>query len=476
MNNHNAFSWTHSRQLYPILILLITLLAAFLRFFKLGEWGFWLDEIYTVEAALGKASSGNTYQSYPISYWLIGAAFWFFGTNEWVARLVPALIGTISIPILYSISKRIASVEASLVAALLLAVSPWHIYWSQNARFYTLLLLFCTISVLTFYIGLEKDSLTHFFAALVFLGLGIFTHTSAILIVPGAFIYVLILNLLSRLKRYQVPPGFRLQSLLIFLVPGSIFGFTAACLLFSGRSKLLQSIAEKVAFTPVDPVRLSLAFVFYIGITITCFAIASTFYSIFVKRDRLGLMLITNAFTPLVTLAVISVFFFVFNRYIFMSLYIWILLAAYGLTHLLLQPKFEVKILATGALLIMLLIPLSENLLYYQYQNGNREDWRSAFEFIKQNYQTGDKVVVTFPAAGRYYFREEFIDIRDLYPEEIDPSTRYWFVENDAIDWGFPAQEWILDNAMVLTNYDVHINSARTYKMRVLLYSPPEDQ
>jgi hypothetical protein len=34
------------------LLLLITLLAAALRFYKLGDWSFWIDEIYTVNHAM----------------------------------------------------------------------------------------------------------------------------------------------------------------------------------------------------------------------------------------------------------------------------------------------------------------------------------------------------------------------------------------------------------------------------------------
>lgn len=458
------------------LVLFVTCLAVFFRFYKLGEWSFWLDEIYTVEAALGEASSENLYQNYPISYWLIGAILSLLGTNEWTARLVPALVGAFSVPILYFISKRVVSTEVSLIAVLLLAISPWHIYWSQNARFYSLLLLFCTISIFTFYIGLEKDNIIYLVISLISLGLGVLTHTSAVLIVPGLVGYVFMLGLLSYFSsHYSKPDGFRFRSLLVFLIPGLVPLIYILYRLFFGATNLLPTVMEKVTLSPTAPLRLALAFMFYVNLTVICFAIVSLFYVLFVDHSRVGLMLVVNAITPFFCLLIISVFFFVFNRYIFMVLYVWILLAAYGLTQLLSQTRQELKILATGTLLLMLFIPLSENMLYYQYQHGNREDWRSAFEYVKQNYQPGDKVVVTFPAAGRYYFGDSIIDIRELYPQDIDSSSRYWFVENDAIEWGFPAQDWILNNSILLANYDVHVNSARIYKMRVLLYDPTEE-
>ena len=39
------------------LLLLITLLAAALRFYKLGEWSFWIDEIYTINHATAHFST-----------------------------------------------------------------------------------------------------------------------------------------------------------------------------------------------------------------------------------------------------------------------------------------------------------------------------------------------------------------------------------------------------------------------------------
>jgi hypothetical protein len=41
-----------------------------------------------------------------------------------------------------------------------------------------------------------------------------------------------------------------------------------------------------------------------------------------------------------------------------------------------------------GVLMILVLTALSEDVLYYRYQNGNREDWRPAIEFVEQNKKT----------------------------------------------------------------------------------------
>ena len=80
------------------------------------------------------------------------------GVNEWNARLIPALLGVVSLPLLYFPIKKMFNPLVSLVAVLLLAFSPWHLYWSQNARFYVALLLFYTLALFLFYLGLEEDA------------------------------------------------------------------------------------------------------------------------------------------------------------------------------------------------------------------------------------------------------------------------------------------------------------------------------
>src|SRR6266487_3843944 len=133
----------------------ITLVAAVLRFYKLGHWSFWGDEIFSV----GFQEDGFNYSFLrrSLAGSMIHLATTTFGTSEWSARLFPALIGMISIPILYFPIKRLFGVSIAILASGLLAVSPWHLYWSQNARFYTLLLLFYTLSLLYLAICLEED-------------------------------------------------------------------------------------------------------------------------------------------------------------------------------------------------------------------------------------------------------------------------------------------------------------------------------
>ena len=96
----SRFTSFQTNQIYAFTLLaIITLMAFALRFYKLGEWSFWGDEMYTLrdsqavfdlDILRGRITNIATY------FVLAGLE-----TNEWSARLFPALVGVASIPLLF---------------------------------------------------------------------------------------------------------------------------------------------------------------------------------------------------------------------------------------------------------------------------------------------------------------------------------------------------------------------------------------
>ncbi len=68
--------------------------------------------------------------------------------NLWASRAFPALFGVLAIPVAYLVGKFVfrSTVMANL-AALLIAVSPYHIFLSQEARHYTCAVLFVCLAL-----------------------------------------------------------------------------------------------------------------------------------------------------------------------------------------------------------------------------------------------------------------------------------------------------------------------------------------
>src|SRR3989338_6145695 len=139
---------------YLILILII-LLAAFLRFWQLGEnppsltwdeaaWGY---NAYSLgidgRDEFGRFLPLNYLESFgdfkpPIYAYLDIIPVKLFGLNEFAVRFPSAFFGVISVLVSYFLTKRIfynskSSQIYALVTAFLLAISPWHINLSRAA-------------------------------------------------------------------------------------------------------------------------------------------------------------------------------------------------------------------------------------------------------------------------------------------------------------------------------------------------------
>lgn len=444
-----------------ILLTFITALAAILRFYKLGEWSFWGDELITVRSA-PDAINGSILT--PFSYIIIGEAMKLFGVSEWSARLVPALIGVASIPLFYFPIRRVTNPRTALVAVLLLAVSPWHIYWSQNARFYTPLLLFYTLSLFTFYIALEEDRPLYLLLSLVFAGLAVKERLFSLMLAPILVGYIILLFVM----RYDKPRGYRFRNIGVLLVPGLL----ALPLIGWQFIQDPQRWFNKFSWINNNPLWISASVAYYIGVPIICLGIFSALY-FFTQRNRFALLLTLGAILPICCVTLLSLVQYSASRYVFIALTSWLLLAAMSVDEFLrLAPK-NVKILGYGVASMLILFSLSEDVLYYQYQNGNRDDWKAAFTWVNQQSQPGDVIVSANQKVGEYYATAQPVNMAELEPHQIDElGDRVWIVEDMNVREKWPEMYfWLRENAELAAEMDVHVR-ARTYLMRVYVYEP----
>ena len=167
-------------------LLAICVLAAALRFTTLGVQSFDFDESFTVGIVLN-GSLGHALHTIPITesspplYYIL-AWFWTraFGLGEVGIRSLSALLGTALVPVAFFIGRRLGSQRAGLIAALLVAVNPFLVWYSQEARTYALLALLSALSFWAFVRALDRPEprrlavwsaassaavLSHYFAA-----------------------------------------------------------------------------------------------------------------------------------------------------------------------------------------------------------------------------------------------------------------------------------------------------------------------
>lgn len=131
-----------------ITVVIIVLVALALRIFMLGAKSLWLDEVFSVTQASqsGAAIAADQYDWHPPGYYLFLHEWLGVDQSEFWVRLPSALLGTLTVLVVYRLG-HLRSERIGLIAAGLLAIDPMHIWYSQEARMYATLTCFAAIGV-----------------------------------------------------------------------------------------------------------------------------------------------------------------------------------------------------------------------------------------------------------------------------------------------------------------------------------------
>ena len=180
------------------LLILILLLAAFLRFYKLGS----LPALNADEASIGynayslimtgKDEHGHAwpvhFQSFndykPGGFFYIVLPFVAtLGLNVWGVRVPGALLGVLTVLVVYLLAKKIKDNEKfALFATLLLAISPWHIHFSRGGWEVNAATFFITLGVYLFLKAVDENK--YFALSLISFAVSIYIYHAALVVAP----------------------------------------------------------------------------------------------------------------------------------------------------------------------------------------------------------------------------------------------------------------------------------------------------
>ncbi len=137
-----------------VLLLLagIAALAAALRVFDIGAESLWLDEVWSARAArLSFAGIWDTCAQDvhpPLYTWILHAWTGAFGESEAALRSLSVAFSLLSLPLFHALGAALfRDRRAGLFAALLSAISAFHVFYAQETRSYALLLLLSVASM-----------------------------------------------------------------------------------------------------------------------------------------------------------------------------------------------------------------------------------------------------------------------------------------------------------------------------------------
>lgn len=212
-------SFLYSRK-YEIILLVIILFGAFLRFYKLGEIPVGLNQdeaSMTIEAKAlletGKDRWGNPFPVYFPSWgsgqnvllsYLTVPFIYLFGVSIWSTRVVSALLGVLAILLAYNFTlqfnKEKVSKNIALISAFLMAVLPWPLVATRWGLESNILPFFLLLGFYTVSLHLQKNTENTFFNqqswqqkllysfSLVPFALALYAYGTSVTVIPIIFI------------------------------------------------------------------------------------------------------------------------------------------------------------------------------------------------------------------------------------------------------------------------------------------------
>lgn len=432
-----------------IILLVILLLGLFLRVYNLAGESIWLDEEYSVTVAqkgVFQIFERSSYDHDPFYHILLH--FWinFWGVSEFSTRFLSVLFGFFAIIMIYNVGKLIFSKEVGLISSLLLALSEFHIFYSQEARMYSLMTIL-TLASYYFFIKLLKEknriALIGYILSSSFLT---YTHIFGFFLIIAQNIYVFTMFVLSKkVNKLNFKRWTFLQIIIMILYAPYISS------LFTHIIVKDFSIPEASIYSTIDTFRVfsgahsggftsrvSLGVLFLLLSLFAMIAIEKVkgsmdwkdfFKSIESYRLNIGLsnvntiyLLLLWLLTPVLLPFLISKFYYSIYRIRYtigasLALY---LLTAKGINNIKFSSikrirniNFDYKYLKL--VIIGIIITLSLVKISSYYERVDKEQWRDAVYYIETNAETGDLLLFN---AG---FTQ---DVFDYYSKRTDLVKR----------------------------------------------------
>lgn len=166
------------------ILVIILIIAAALRLMGLGTRGVWLDEAYDIGIVNGAGvnsiiESLKNDVSPPLHYIFLSFVTKLFGSDEFCLRFTSVIFGLLLIFVIYKVMcQAFPETQSAYISALLVTISPIALFYSQEIRPYSLLVILAVISFFSLTRGLSTGKTFWWIIYSVSAVLCFFTHYS----------------------------------------------------------------------------------------------------------------------------------------------------------------------------------------------------------------------------------------------------------------------------------------------------------
>lgn len=471
-----------------LILLLILVTAGTMRFYKLGDWSFAGDELATISEAnslWGSNTPSDRSSSVhsqitrlpkitPLAHTTHYFGYRLFGEDEWGARVVPALFGTLSIGIIFWLAVPLLGTSGALTLTLIVTFLPEHLFQSQNNRFYSVTFFFDVfVFLLAATVTKYRSASSSFFLGVTALGM-ILCHA-----LTGLIWGIVLAGIIAAAVAQRRFPS---CNVCIILIAFSLLFLCFAVFYIVPLAKGWNE-TESWGYSPLHAL---LAAVNKCGFPIALLAGLG------------GLLAVTNIREPdnafWMTVAVLSFAcvlilpkIMVFNpQYLFLFIFPFLVLAARFADCVFLQLRklgtAHCSFLAAVWLVMVCCLNMPSSVSYYL--DGSRHNNREAYEYVQKHWQEGDRITGYSMGNARYYIPQcepriplsptkTIEQLQELITEEKNDGRRLWLVVGSHRGGlNLDLRRWLGKNC----SYEQRISKKRydynEYTVEVFLFEP----
>ena len=174
---------------HRLVLLTIVLLAFAVRVYHLDFQSLWRDEMDAIRFAQDSPSAllanfTRAGWNGPLYYLLLRPWLAVAGDSEFALRFFSLLWGVLAVPLTYAVGRRLLAPPPAILASLLVALSPYLVWYSQEGKMYALILALTLLSVYLYVQALERGGFWRWAGHVSVTSLCLYVHVLAALIVP----------------------------------------------------------------------------------------------------------------------------------------------------------------------------------------------------------------------------------------------------------------------------------------------------
>jgi uncharacterized membrane protein len=416
-------------------LLLLVFIAFGLRLYGLDTQSIWFDESLSalfaaqpLSVAIQSMLQEGLHHS-PLFYILL-RPFAAGGFNEFSLRFLSVALGVVTIPLLARLGQKVANARVGVLAAILLTLSPFHVWYSQEARMYTLLIFSATGAMFFFMRSLERRRTSNWLAMAFFTAVGINSHHFSFFIPLVQFVFIL---LTFKQNHSLLRPWVGAQLLVaLSFIPWILVVLDWGQLYLSSASRQTPTLYDLLQTFWNFSIGYTAQLTFFVVISLIAFmaALVGGIWAVYWRQQGL-LLILWLGIPPLVTFLVSLRLPTYLDRYLSLSLPPLLLLVAVGLYQI---RRPLLRLIAIAFIVVTMMTGLLR--VYFDATVYERADWRAVGAYLQKNAAPTDVIAPWFfqniiPMSFYYHGHtplEPVISFDKVNVPRLEASQKVWVI------------------------------------------------